>query len=566
MAASVLTQVWPLLSALAAAPLMAISWIRRPYRGRRGPDRDVRMLFDEAPDLMCVTRLDGRIRESNRAWLDILGYSGGQLDDARLLDLVLPADREAITSAIEKLHTTPSTLQMVARVQNSTGSHRWILWSVTTPRREPVMLWCGKDITMIREARLSLERHASELRAENDSLRAGVEQAQEASRLKTLLLAQASQQIRGPLNGVAGMTELLLTTPLDPEQKEYAETIRDSGESLMVVLNGLIEYSRLEGKQVDFESVSFDPAAVASGVLLLFTARAQHSRVAITSSFATDLPRAVNGDPRRLRQILINLVSNAVQFTPSGAIQVGVETVARREGGITLRFFVKDTGIGIAPERIERLFEPFGGAAVSGRGLGLAITRQLAESMGGQIGVESRPGKGSRFWVALPYHTRAATGTASFAPGVSTRPAPVTMSGGPRRRAALVAEDNAINQKLARQLLEREGFHVVVAGDGQAAVEAAASRSFDLILMDVHMPVMDGLTATEEIRRRARGGQRVPILALTAGGARADRESCLAAGMDDFLPKPITGQALRGALDRWVRNESTRPEAAAAGM
>lgn len=565
MAASVLTHVWPLLSAFAAAPLMAISWIRRPYCGRRRPDRDVRMLFDEAPDLMCVTRLDGRIRESNRAWLEILGYSGGQLDDARLLDLVLPADREAITSAIEKVHTTPSTLQMVARVQNSTGSHRWILWSVTTPRREPVMLWCGKDITMMREARLSLERHASELRAENDCLRAIVEQAQEASRLKTLLLAQASQQIRGSLNGVAGMTELLLTTPLDPEQKEYAETIRDSGESLMVVLNGLIEYSRLEGKQVDFESASFDPVAVASGVLLLFTARAQHSRVALTSSFAPDLPRAVNGDPRRLRQILINLVSNAVQFTPSGGIQVGVETVARREGGITLRFFVKDTGIGIAHERIERLFEPFGGA-VSGRGLGLAITRQLAESMGGQIGVESRPGKGSRFWVALPFQTRASDGAAPLAPGVSTRLAPVAISGGPRRRAVLVAEDNVINQKLARQLLEREGFHVVVAGDGQAAVEAAASRSFDLILMDVHMPVMDGLTATEEIRRRARSGQRVPILALTAGGARADRESCLAAGMDDFLPKPITGQALRGALDRWVPNESARPEAAAAGM
>ncbi len=562
----VLTPLWPLLGALVVVPLLAAKWLRRPYRSPRGPDRDVRMIFDEVPDLMCVTRLDGRIRESNRAWFEILGYAGEQLAGARLPDLVLPADREAITSAIEKLHTTPTTMQAVARVQNVSGSHRWILWSVTAPLGEPVILWCGKDITLIREARLSLERHAAELRAENDGLRAEVDRGRDSSKLKSLLLSQASQQIRTPLNGVAGMTELLLTTPLDPEQKEYAETIREASESLMLVLNGLIEYSRLEAKQVEFDSTPFDPAAIASGVLLLFTARAQHPRVALGSWPAEGLPQTVVGDPRRLRQILINLVSNAVQFTPSGSIQLGLEIVARREAEVSLRFTVKDTGIGIPPERMDRLFEPFAGGSQGGRGLGLAITKQLAESMGGQIGAESRPGKGSRFWVTLPFRLREQT--AGAAPRANHSPAkvvPVALGNGPRKRSALVAEDNPINQKLARQLLEREGYQVTIAGDGHAAVEEALARSYDLILMDVHMPVMDGLTATEEIRRRARGGHRVPIIALTAGGTRADRESCLASGMDGFLPKPITSEALRGALNQRV-GDAARPEAAAAGM
>ncbi|MBM3734560.1 MAG: response regulator [Acidobacteria bacterium] len=526
-------------------------------RERKTEERDIGLVFLECTDLMAVSRLDGRIRQSNPAWTGMLGYSQAQLADVGLLDLVHPDDKDMAVSAVAKLHSSPASCPLLVRMVDSSGGYRWVYWTITAPPGEPVLIWSGKDVTAMKEARISLEQYASGLRSENESVNAQLRQLRESSDIKSSLLAQTSHEIRTPMNGVLGMTELLLTTPLDNEQKEYAETIRQSAESLITILNGLLEYSRLEAKQAQFEAVPFDPVAVAAGVRLLFSARAHQAKVTLTSDFSPDIPRSLSGDPHRLRQILINLVSNAVKFTRAGTVHLTVEPVNRDPGSVVLRFAVKDTGVGIEPDQLPRLFQPFAQANSSikrqfgGTGLGLAICKQLVESLGGQLGVESQPGVGSRFWFTLPFQVRAG------------EPVPMPVPVAPGRKRVLVVEDNPLNQNLARHLLEKEGCLVQIEGNGRAAVEAVMRRQFDLILMDIQMPEMDGVTATELIRKTEKG-HRTAIVAVTGGGPRADREQCLSAGMDDYVSKPLTRDTLQSLLRRWAgRVEEPEPVGAA---
>jgi PAS domain S-box-containing protein len=550
----------------AALSALAVLYALRERRAKSG-ERDALLLVRESPDLMCVTRLDGRIRQSNPAWQHTLGYSGEQLADVRLFDLVHAEDRELAVGGVERLHTSPSSSQMILRMVDAGGNHRWVFWTTTTPQSEPAIVWAGKDITAMKEARIHLERFATDLRAENDAMAAQLRQARETSEIKGRLLAQTSHEIRTPMNGVLGMTELLLTTDLNAEQKEYAETIRQSAESLITVLNGMLEYSRLEAKQVEFEPVPFDPAAVAAGVRLLFSARAHQSRVTLTSDLAESVPRSVVGDPQRLRQVLINLVSNAVKFSAGGTVHIGVEAAERQGDRVALRFTVRDSGIGIAPAQLPKLFQPFSQADTSikrkygGTGLGLAISKQLVESMGGHMGVDSQLGKGSKFWCVVPF----VEADPAKAPAMAAPAAVGEVDPGGAGRNILVVEDNPINQNLARHLLEKEGCQVQVADNGSVAVDAVLGRRFDLVLMDIQMPEMDGITATEMIRRREQPGHRTTIVALTGGGVRADRDVCLGAGMDDFLAKPLTRENLRDLLRRW-KPTPERAEAAAVGQ
>ena len=531
-------------------------------RRTQSSELDTRLLFKESPDLLCVTRLDGRIRQSNPAWEHTLGHSIERLADVPLFDLIHPEDRDAALADVERLHTSPSSSQMLLRMIDSGGNNRWVLWTITTPPSEPVIVWAGKDVTAMKEARLSLEAFAAGLRAENDTLSAQLKLARETSEIKSQLLSQTSHEIRTPMNGVLGMTELLLTTELDPEQKEYAETIRQSAESLITILNGILEYSRLEAKQVAFEPVPFDPMAVAAGVRLLFSARAHQAKVNLTSDFSPEIPRSVLGDPQRLRQVLINLVSNAVKFAAGGNVHINVEFAQRTDDQVTLAFVVEDSGIGIAPGQIAKLFQPFSQAnstikrKYGGTGLGLAISKQLVESLGGRIGVESQLGKGSRFWCELPFALADGKAPPNSLPAT-------TRSTEAAGRNVLVVEDNLMNQNLTRQLLEREGCHVQVADNGRVAVDAVLGRRFDLVLMDIQMPEMDGVTATEMIRKSEGPGVRTTIIALTGGGVRADREVCLTAGMDDFVAKPLTREGLKDLLRRW--SPRAEVETAAAG-
>jgi signal transduction histidine kinase/CheY-like chemotaxis protein len=384
------------------------------------------------------------------------------------------------------------------------------------------------------------------------------EAAESSNRLKSEFLANMSHEIRTPMNGILGMAHLLEGTKLDEEQAHFVKIIEESGDALLAILNDILDISKLEAGKLDIEAIDFDLADVVDGAVMLMTGKAGEKNIEIVTQLASEVRGRYCGDPMRLRQIMINLLSNAIKFTEKscGAVEVEVRLAGLLavEGSTGLHFEVRDTGIGMAESVRDRMFQKFSQADSSvtrrfgGTGLGLAICKQLVERMGGQIGVESELGAGSTFWFDIPLR-RANRSLAREALRAKSQPvaAPSPGTAGPPLRL-LLAEDNKVNQEFALLLLRKAGHHVDLAENGRQAVEAVRRETYDLVLMDVQMPELDGVEATRQIRAMPPPKRDILILAMTAHAMTGAREEYLAAGMNDYLSKPLQPALILGKL------------------
>ncbi len=471
-----------------------------------------------------------------------------------------------------------------------------------------------RNITARKTDETKLKEYAQELERKNEEMETALMTAREATQLKSRFLATISHEIRTPMNGVLGMTDLLLGTALKTEQQEYAETIKRSATSLLALVNDILDLSRIEAGKLRIRPVPFSLKTVLDETVSIFALQASAKGLEFRLEVAPNVPAMVVSDPERLGQVLNNLLGNAIKFTDAGRIGLTVVLGGESADSIQVRFMVHDTGIGIADEDQARIFERFTQADTSntrkygGTGLGLAISKELVELLGGEIGVESEPDHGSKFWFTVALGKAAQTeqapvpkaASSARAPAQSVKPhikvtippsAPQPSAVSPPKAAVpahpaqkpnglanltaavlghsqrvLLAEDNEVNQRITVRLLEKHGLAVDAVANGREAVDAASKKNYGLILMDCQMPEMDGFEATAVIRNRERNNRHTPICALTANAMEGDRERCLAAGMDDYIAKPVSVEKLQEAIDRWIRRAGNPAVQPASGV
>jgi PAS domain S-box-containing protein len=499
-------------------------------------ERDFELFFNLLTDLAVIAHKDGYFTKVNPAWEKTLGYTAEEVMSVPFIEFVHPDDRARTLEEAGLQSAEYRTRKFVNRYRAKDGTYRTFEWTTTFNRDEVTRFGVAHDIT-------------EQLQWET-SLRRAKEAAEVANRAKSEFLANMSHEIRTPMNAVLGLTELALDTDLTPSQRGYLEGVQTSAESLLRILNDILDFSKIEAGKLEFELVEFDLRDVVSSTVTVLDFRASEKGIVLACEIEEAVPGRLRGDPVRLRQVLINLLGNAVKFTDRGEVAVRVERVSETNGSVELHFGVRDTGIGVPPDKRAHIFTPFGQAdstttrRFGGTGLGLSISAQLVDRMGGRIWVESEEGVGSTFHFTArlglaPLNEKAESPAAALLPAAA---APLRF---------LIVEDNAVNRMLAATFVEKRGHHTVAVADGHEALALLAREAFDCVLMDVQMPVMDGFETTAAIRalEGGNGAKRLPIVAMTAHAMAGDLERCLAAGMDAYVSKPIKAAGLFAAIE-----------------
>jgi PAS domain S-box-containing protein len=510
-------------------------------------------LFANASDMVYTLDLDGRLTSLNKAGEDLIGRSISEHGGLSMVDLVAPASLESAGRML--LHVVHGGVPVKGELELRARRGTRAIVEVT----ERLIHRDGRPVGV-----QGIARDVTARRRVEDELRRAREAAEAANRSKSEFLANMSHEIRTPMNGIVGMTELTLDTRVTPEQREYLVTVKSCAESLLRLLDDVLDLSRIEAGKLELQPVDFGLRDALQPILRVFEPRAARSGLRFECTVAPEVPERLVGDPARLRQVLVNLLGNAVKFTPQGRVQLEVTLVSAGDKGAQVRFSVLDTGIGIPVDKQVAVFDPFSQADPStnvrfgGTGLGLSISSRLVTMMGGQLEVESEPGKGSRFSFTAGFGPSAATAQAAgeTGPDEHAPDAPAPPNSMPLR--ILLAEDNAVNQRLTERLLEKRGHKVIVVGDGEQAIAAVDRERFDLVLMDVQMPGINGYDATAAIRVLEQGtGRRTPIVAITAHAISGDRERCIEAGMDAYISKPVRAYELYAAIETLARRRTS---------
>lgn len=496
--------------------------IIRDISERKRAERERDRFFDLSLDMMCVANFDGYFVRLNPAWQATLGFTSEELCARSFMDYIHPDDREATIAAMSRLSSNSAVIAHENRYRCKDGSYRWFLWNATPSLEEGLIYATARDVT---------ERKAAEA-----ALGQARDQATEASRLKSQFLANMSHEIRTPMNGVIGMTELLLATRLNHDQREYALTVRESAAALLTIINEILDFSKLEAGKMDLELIDFSVVSVSESVVELLAASAHQKSLAIQAFVAPDVPKSLRGDPGRVRQILVNLVGNAIKFTERGQVILRVTKQASQERHVTLRFAVSDTGVGISEAARERIFQPFTQADGSttrrfgGTGLGLSISKRIVELMHGEIGIETKEQSGSTFWFTARFENISAD---------ELEPNRVAL----RDHRALVVDDDPTAREVFHQYVLTWGMRNGQAASGPEALDilrkaAETGDPYDLAIIDFKMPLMDGFALARAIRSEA-GLTRTKLILVTAFDAKERGREALRAGFAAYLTKPV---------------------------
>ena len=505
----------------------------------RESEARAREIAENASDVIGRFDANGRCTFASPSYSRVFGYDASEILGREVTSAVIPEDVELVQKTFEGMMTHKRPTLITIRGRHKDGRPLWLEAnsSVICDRTTGAVL---EVVSIVRDV---TERHLANLRVEEAK-----REAEQANRAKSDFLATMSHELRTPMNGVLGFASILLETDLTPEQRLLLARVQNSGEALLAIIDDILDLSKIEAGALALEEIPFSLREIAGNAVHVVESNAQAKALTLSTEIGDDVPDGVLGDPTRLRQVLLNLLSNAVKFTETGGVSLRIVRPAGADRDV-LRFDVCDTGMGIAAEDQKLLFQPFSQIdntmtrRFGGTGLGLAISHRLVKAMpGGDIGVESAPGQGSRFWftASLP---EAAVDASAFADRNAALPL--------RPRRILVAEDHLDNQCVIEAILSQTGHAVTVVGDGAAALAAMRAAAFDLVLLDVRMPGMNGLDTARAIRELPGRNGRIPIIALSAGAMKSEIDACLAAGMDGHLAKPIQKSTLLQTIDLW---------------